>query len=93
MSRIEWIDRMRGLAILSVVIQHLTPNFCNEFVYYKLISISNMALFFFVSGYILNMTTKTETINDILLFLRKKTIQLLFPLIVYQLIVTQYFFS
>lgn len=28
-NRIAWIDRMRGLAILSVVVQHLTYYFDN----------------------------------------------------------------
>ena len=37
---------MCGLAILSVVIQHLTYSFQNEFVYYKIIGISNMGLSF-----------------------------------------------
>lgn len=50
-QRLLWIDRMRGLAILSVVIQHLTYYYQNDFIYHKLIGISNMALFFFVSGY------------------------------------------
>ena len=84
---------MRGLAILSVVIQHFTFNFDNQFVYHRLIGISNMALFFFVSGYILCKTTNLSSINDVLFFLRKKTIQLLLPLIVYQLLVVPYFFN
>lgn len=93
MDRIVWIDRMRGLAILSVVIQHLTYNFSNEFVYHKLIGISNMAVFFFVSGYILSVTTRINTIQDGLRFLYKKTIQLMLPLVVWQLLVTPYFFT
>ena len=58
MQRLEWIDRMRGLAILSVVVQHLTYSFSNEFVYHKIIEISNMGLFFFISGYLMVITCK-----------------------------------
>ena len=73
-ERIAWIDRMRGIAIMSVVVQHLTGGLNNEFVYHKLIGISNMALFFFVSGYIIEQTSKIETIRDSIHFLKKKHI-------------------
>lgn len=92
-QRIQWIDRMRGLAILSVVVQHLTNYMDNSFVYAKLIGISNMAVFFFVSGYILEKTAHIESYGDAMRFLRKKTIQLALPLIVWQLVCYRYFFS
>lgn len=92
-ERIAWIDRMRGIAIMSVVVQHLKGGLNNEFVYHKLIGISNMALFFFVSGYIIEQTSKIETIRDSIHFLKKKTYQLLLPFLVWQLICNRYFFS
>ena len=65
-ERIPWIDRMRGLAILSVVIQHLSYNYVNvgEFVFMKLIGISNMAVFFFISGYIWDQTARINNLNN-----------------------------
>ena len=92
-NRIAWIDRMRGLAILSVVVQHLTYYFDNDFVYHKLIGISNMAVFFFVSGYIIEQTASIDSMADGIKFLKKKTIQLLLPLLVWQLVCNRYFFS
>lgn len=93
-NRIEWVDRMRGIAILSVVIQHLTMLFpyCNSLIYLKLISACNMGVFFFVSGYIIN---KTSNINNIYLcfsFIRKKFLQLIIPLLFWG-ILTHYLFA
>ena len=92
-NRIAWIDRMRGLAILSVVVQHLTGWLDNDFVYHKLIGISNMAVFFFVSGYIIEQTASIDSMADGIKFLKKKTLQLLLPLLVWQLVCNRYFFS
>lgn len=83
---------MRGLAILSVVIQHLTYYFQNEFIFHKLIGISNMALFFFISGFILDTTAKITSPREGAIFLLKKSIQLLLPFIVWTFIVNNYFF-
>lgn len=91
-NRIEWIDRMRGLAILSVVVQHMTYSFGNEFIYHKLIGICNMGIFFFISGFILNETCKIKNLNDVFRFYLKKVIQLIVPLVVWGLIVKNYFF-
>lgn len=93
LNRIIWIDRMRGLAILSVVIQHLTYCFENQFVYHKLIGISNMAVFFFISGYIIEKTSRMTSLQDIRLFLKKKTIQLMLPFIMWQFVVRKFFFA
>lgn len=92
-DRIVWIDRMRGIAILSVVIQHMTYSFGNDFIYHKLISISNMGVFFFISGYIMNETTRISTLSEALPFMKKKAIQLLLPLVTWCLIVRKYFFE
>lgn len=92
-ERLVWVDRMRGLAILSVVIQHLAYNFQNEFVYRNLIDISNMGVFFFVSGYILNKTTHMDGCRGTMNFLFKKTVQLMLPFLVWGLLVNRYFFQ
>ena len=92
-NRIFWIDRMRGLAILSVVVQHLTGWLDNDFVYHKLIGVSKVAVFFFVSGYIIEQTARIDSVEDGVKFLKKKTLQLLLPLVVWQLVCNRYFFS
>lgn len=92
-QRLTWIDRMRGLAILSVVIQHLTYYYQNEFVYHKLIGIANMAVFFFISGYIWEKTARVGTFNEGFSYLMKKTIQIMLPFIVWTFFVTPYFFQ
>lgn len=91
-QRLLWIDRMRGLAILSVVIQHLTYYYQNDFIYHKLIGISNMALFFFVSGYIWDKTSSIQQLQEAVKFLMKKTRQLILPFLIWTFIVDRYFF-
>lgn len=91
--RITWIDRMRGLAILSVVIQHLTYNFTNVFVYHKFIGISNMAVFFFVSGYIWEYTANILNGKDAFQYIIKKSIQIFIPLCVWSFLNYPYAFS
>lgn len=92
-ERLIWVDRMRGLAILSVVIQHLTYYYQNDFMYHKLIGIANMSIFFFISGFIWAKTARIETWNDGLHYVIKKTIQLMLPFIVWTFIVAPYFFQ
>ena len=92
-QRLIWVDRMRGLAILSVVIQHLTYYYQNEFVYHKFIGISNMAVFFFISGFIWEKTAKVNTAKEGLSYLWKKTIQIMLPFIVWTFLVYPYFFQ
>lgn len=92
-ERLIWVDRMRGLAILSVVIQHLTYYYQNDFMYHKLIGIVNMSIFFFISGFIWAKTARIETWNDGLHYVIKKTIQLMLPFIVWTFIVAPYFFQ
>lgn len=92
-KRLVWVDRMRGLAILSVVVQHLTFYFQNEFIFHKLIGISNMALFFFISGFILETTAKITTLKESALFLLKKSSQLLLPFAVWTFFADKYFFQ
>lgn len=92
-ERLIWVDRMRGLAILSVVIQHLTYYYLNDFIYHKLIGISNMAVFFFISGYILEKTTEIKNIKEYISFAWKKTIQLMLPFLIWGIIVKKYFFT
>lgn len=93
MQRLEWIDRMRGLAILSVVVQHLTTSFSNEFVYHKIIGISNMGLFFFISGYLMVITSKWSGFKDLMNFIIKKIRTLIFPLISWGILLPAFVFQ
>lgn len=93
MQRLEWIDRMRGLAILSVVVQHLTTSFSNEFVYHKIIGISNMGLFFFISGYLMVITSKWSGFRDSMNFIIKKIRTLIFPLISWGILLPAFVFQ
>lgn len=93
-NRIEWVDRMRGIAIISVVIQHLTMYFSyhDSLIYLKLIGACNMGVFFFVSGYIINKTSNINNIDSCFSFIKKKFLQLIIPLLFWG-ILTHYLFA
>lgn len=93
MERIHWVDRIRGLAMFSVVVQHMTYSYPETYVYHKTIAIGNMALFFFVSGFIANETTIIGNLRSLFRFLWKKTQQLAIPLLFWGLVVNHYFFA
>jgi fucose 4-O-acetylase-like acetyltransferase len=72
---IGWIDILKGLGIISVVIGHIWPE---EDV--KLIYLIHMPLFFFVAGYLFKPTTDYKE------FLIKKTVHLLVPYVCFMVI-------
>ncbi len=92
-QRLDWIDRMRGFAILSVVIQHLTYSFTNDFVYHKVIGISNMGLFFFISGYLMVLTCRWSGFKDMLWFCGKKVRALMIPFITWGILLPAFAFQ
>jgi fucose 4-O-acetylase-like acetyltransferase len=50
MKRLEWLDALRGLGMIFVIIGHMTvPEFVQKFVYSF-----HMPLFFAISGYLYN---------------------------------------
>ena len=93
MQRLEWIDRMRGFAILSVVIQHLTMSFTNDFVYLKIIGIANMGLFFFISGYLMVATCRWTALPDMVKFCRKKLRVLMIPFVTWGILMPAFAFQ
>lgn len=95
MERLTWLDRMRGLAIMSVVIQHLTNGFGIPLIYLKWIACTNMGVFFFVSGYVMAYTENSVsfTFKGALRFIYLKTVQLILPLIMWDLVVDRYFLT
>lgn len=92
-NRISWVDRMRGIAMFSVVVQHMTNSLPGDYMYHKFIAISNMAVFFFVSGFIVNQTAHIEGVKQATGFIWKKTKQLIIPMLVWGLVVNHYFFT
>lgn len=70
-SRLRHIDVARGIAILCVILGHLSNNSINRVVY-----TFHLPIFFLISGYFLN--TETSTFN----YIRKKLRTLVIPYII-----------
>jgi fucose 4-O-acetylase-like acetyltransferase len=94
-ERLTYIDQMRGIAILLVIMGHLIQfnglglnNAVFEFIYSF-----HMPLFFIISGYIGFKTVKVNGLKSYILLLKKKFIGLMLPLLFWSLIVTKYFFT
>lgn len=78
--RYDWIDSLKGFAILLVVIGHLNfvSNELNQYIYSF-----HMPLFFFISGYLLSIG---KYLNNGKFFLRKKVHSLIMPYFLFSLI-------
>lgn len=77
-NRIEWIDNLRGIVIILVVIGHLSiPLMLQTFIYSF-----HMPLFFFLSGYLFNK----KTFNSMKEFATKKFHAILVPYFFFALI-------
>jgi fucose 4-O-acetylase-like acetyltransferase len=83
-KRLEYIDLLKGIAILLVVVGHFiqynTYSAQSNFIY-KTIYSFHMELFMFLSGYIAFKTTNIINLDDGLKFLKKKAVSLLLPYI------------
>ncbi len=93
--RIDYIDEIRGLAILLVVMGHIiqfngisTNNPVFEFIYSF-----HMPLFFAISGYITQKVTHINNINQYILFIKKKCRSLIVPLLTWSLLINPYFLA
>lgn len=91
-NRLEYVDVMRGIAITLVVVGHLiqfngisTDNPVFEFIYSF-----HMPLFFAISGYITQKVTKICSWQKYVLFLKKKTMAIALPFLVWTLFVGNY---
>lgn len=94
-KRIDYIDEIRCIAILLVVMGHIiqfngitTNNPIFEFIYSF-----HMPLFFAVSGYITQKVTYIRNIKQYISFVKKKCISLIIPLLTWSLIVDRFFFT
>lgn len=93
MKRIDYIDEIRGIAILLVIIGHIiqfngikTNNPVFEFIYSF-----HMPLFFAISGYITQKVTTITNIKQYIIFIKKKFIALIIPLFTWSLIINKFF--
>ena len=88
-TRLDYIDKLRGFAILLVVIGHLYQEHTaagNDYPISQMIYSFHMSLFFFISGYVCELTHKIDKIGYIS-FLKKKAVALLIPWIFWVLVV------
>ena len=85
-DRIEYIDFLRGIAIISVVMGHIiqyniqgeAADKCFDFIYSF-----HMGFFFFISGCAASLREDRNTWSNVISFVKKKTIQLLMPFFVW----------
>ena len=96
-QRLLYIDQLRGLVMLMVVLVHLSGQATvHQPEIESLMSVLGnfrMPLFFFVSGYIINKVTKIETLGGVIGFYIKKAKNLLIPTVTWTLIVNYFFFT
>lgn len=81
MTRFDYIDKLRGFAILLVVIGHIYLPYTREASNHpvaQMIYSFHMPLFFFISGFLCEFTHKIEK-NGYLNFVWRKAIALLVP--------------
>lgn len=89
-EREDWIDYIKGIAIILVVLGHaIRPNMKYDYsvlnILFGVIYSIHMPLFFMVSGYLL--TKSMHRVKCFLLFLKKKSAAYLVPFLSYSLII------
>lgn len=87
-DRLTFIDEMRGIAILTVVIGHIYLPHTSEGIMHPIASIIysfHMSFFFFISGYINQKTNKINS-KGCYNFISKKATSLLIPYLFWLLI-------
>lgn len=90
MERIEWIDYMKGFAILIVVMGHISQSLLRTYQFSNLILVFEMPLFFTLAGVLADKTSH----RPFWLNLKKKFFSLIVPLIVvgsFNSLVTKHF--
>ena len=63
-KRIEWLDYMKGIAILIVVIGHVAQTIGEHYSFTRPIIIGEMPLFFLLSGILANQTVKRSVLEN-----------------------------
>jgi polysaccharide biosynthesis protein PslL len=71
-TRIDWIDPLKGIGILAVVIGHISTGYIQVWLY-----LFHMPLFYFISGYLFKPSTQIRQ------FFYKKVLNLLLPYLIF----------
>ena len=92
-ERVLFIDVAKGIAIIAIVMLHFSYQFDGESA--RLITLFNHSwdtrLFFVLSGMVASMGgVKLENVRELLLFVKKKSLTLLLPFVVWSTIITPY---
>ena len=82
-ERIEWIDILKGIAIILVVLGHMPYSECNDGIYHAIYSF-HMAMFFILAGFTTSLSQKNKESGY---FIRQKFYALCLPYIVWNFLV------
>jgi fucose 4-O-acetylase-like acetyltransferase len=97
LKRIEYIDELRGLAILLVIMGHaLEHNGYKDSSFYSFIYSFHMPLFFCISGFVTMYSCRldlTSKLVDFVNYLWRKFLAIMIPYFVWSLIVSPFFFA
>ena len=88
-ARVDMLDLYKGLAILLVVVGHLTQSYVPDFdrsLLFKGIYMFHMPLFFFVSGMVYSIKPSAISLVEFGISVLKRARQLLLPFIVWYLV-------
>jgi len=92
-ARIEFIDIIKGLAIILVVIGHTSPDKTEILPYKSLIYAFHMPLFFILSGMFVSTYRENYSLQTLKDFLHKNFIALIVPFIIWGAIYMNFSFS
>ena len=87
-ERNQYVDIMRGIAMLLVVLGHtMTGGTLNSerSILYNIIWSLQMPLFILISGYVTKYSRDLSTYNDLWNFIKRKTISYIFPWIIWSI--------
>lgn len=93
-ARISYIDQLKGIAILLVVLGHVIGyNNCENSFLWRFIYSFHMPLFMFISRYVAQMTFRIENFgwNEVSSFMIKKFRTLLLPMITWGIVIPFFF--
>ena len=95
-DRVLYIDQLKGIAILLVVLGHFIQYNTvegNRNILFGIIYSFHMPLFMFISGYVAYLTIKPAILDQYFIFLKKKIITILIPFFTWPLLIKPYFFN
>lgn len=92
-ARIEFIDIIKGLAIILVVIGHTSPNRTEILPYKSIIYAFHMPLFFILSGIFVATRRENYSLKTLKDFIHKNFIALIVPFLIWGTIYMDFSFS